>query len=357
MLSFIKETTNVWDYLKNDGRPIVMYGMGDGALKIMRVFEQYGIKISEFFASDEFVRGHSFMGYKVKRLSEIEEEYDDFIVVMAFAIFDEPMTRRIKEIAKRHTLLAPDVPVAGDNLFTYEYALSNAHKINNVYESLADDWSRKVYADIINFKISGKISYLSSCETVPDEAYNNILRLNENESFADLGAYHGETILEFLSQTNGKSDGIIALEPDAKNFSRMERELSSRGIKARLINKAIYSHEAELYFLKKSGRNSSISSQKTEKSIVIPADSLDNIAKGERISFVNMDVEGYEKEALLGMRETIKRYKTKLLVACYHRSEDIFELPLLALELNPSYKLYFRHYRYIPAWDTNLYCV
>ena len=75
---------DVWTMLSECGLPIVMYGMGDGAEKIMRVMETYGLKPAEFMASDEFVRGHSFKGYRVKKLSEIEEQYADFVVVVCF---------------------------------------------------------------------------------------------------------------------------------------------------------------------------------------------------------------------------------------------------------------------------------
>ncbi|MEG1996285.1 MAG: FkbM family methyltransferase, partial [Oscillospiraceae bacterium] len=65
MIELLSESTSVWQVLKQCNKPILIYGMGDGALKIMRVFEVYNIKISGFFASDEFVRGHSFCGFKV----------------------------------------------------------------------------------------------------------------------------------------------------------------------------------------------------------------------------------------------------------------------------------------------------
>ncbi|MEG1448335.1 MAG: FkbM family methyltransferase, partial [Oscillospiraceae bacterium] len=213
MLEFIKEKQDVWEMMREKNLPIVMYGMGDGAIKIMKTLDKYGLKVSEFFASDEFVRGHSFMGYKVRKLSEIEQIYDDFIIIMAFGIHDVPMTNRIHEIAKKHVLVAPDVPVAGENLFTLEFVDKNKEKIQWVYDNLEDSQSKKAFSDIINFKISGKISYLSSCETEIDEAYENILNLGEDEVFADLGAYHGETIDEFLEHSGGKYNRIIAFEP------------------------------------------------------------------------------------------------------------------------------------------------
>ena len=57
--------TDLWQTLKtasDSGRPILLYGMGNGADKILTVCEAYGIPVADFFASDGFVRGHSFHG-------------------------------------------------------------------------------------------------------------------------------------------------------------------------------------------------------------------------------------------------------------------------------------------------------
>lgn len=163
MLDFVIEKENCWDFLKKTDLPIFIYGMGDGAIKIMRVFEQYAIPLAGFFASDEFVRGHSFQGHLVHTLSQIENIIDDFVVVLAFAAGYQSLYDRINEIAECHLLLAPDVPVVGNGLFTYEYVVENSEKINRVYNLLADEKSRQVYSDVINYKISGKINYLNSC--------------------------------------------------------------------------------------------------------------------------------------------------------------------------------------------------
>ena len=48
-----------------------MYGMGNGADKLFARFSEYGIEVKEVFASDGFVRGHSFRGYTVKSFSDI----------------------------------------------------------------------------------------------------------------------------------------------------------------------------------------------------------------------------------------------------------------------------------------------
>ena len=84
MIERIQEQ-NVWDFLKNDSKPVVLYGMGLGAEKIMDTLSIYGVTVDSIFASDEFVRGHSFRGFRVMKYSEVCAQYEDFNVVLCFA--------------------------------------------------------------------------------------------------------------------------------------------------------------------------------------------------------------------------------------------------------------------------------
>ena len=87
------------------------------------------------------------------------------------------------------------------------------------------------------------------------------------------------------------------------------------------------------------------------------ARALDLIVGEEKLDYIKYDVEGAEREALLGSQRAITTHSPALLVSAYHRSEDIFALPLLVHRLIPSYKLYYRRYPYVPAWDLNLICI
>ncbi|MCM1529483.1 MAG: FkbM family methyltransferase [Alistipes sp.] len=351
MLSFIKEKISVWDKLKAETRPIFIYGMGDGALKIMSVFRQRGILLSGIFASDDFVRGHSFEGYRVHKLSEVEEMVDDFVVVLAFAAGYQEIVDRIHEIASRHTLYVPDVPVTGGGLFTYEYCVKNEQKLQQVYDSLADDYSRKVYANIINFKISGNIDYLSTVTTPKSEIYREIIKPNMNETYVDLGAYNGDTVKELLDFTHGRYASIFALEPDRKNFKKLSKFVDGMPMVC-AHNAAAWCIDTELPFAAKAGRQSAISAS---SDTMITARAVDSVLGGKAASIIKMDVEGFEREAIWGAANTIARYSPKLMISLYHRNEDIFELPLLIKLINPNYRLFIRHQLYIPAWETNLY--
>ena len=70
-----------------------------------------------------------------------------------------------------------------------------------------------------------------------------------------------------------------------------------------------------------------------------------------------MDIEGAEKKALLGARETIKKYKPLLVVCIYHRQEDFFEIPFTIKKIiEDEYRFYIRQYRYGQS-ETVLYAM
>ena len=350
MLEHIKEE-NIWDFLKNDGKPIVIYGMGNGAEKIIATLEGFGMKASDIFASDEFVRGHSFLGYKVLKYSEICEKYDDFNVVLAFATHLDSVIENIEKINSEHSVFAPDVPVAGGGLFTREYIEEHEEDFDFVYNRLADEESKRVYRDILNFKVSGKIRYLLGSFCEKENIYGEILRLTENETIVDLGAYDGDTIREFTDFTKGKYNKIIALEPDVKNYKKLIKNTENMN-NVTALNMGAWNKRDTLIFAKKAGRNSRLSSE----GIPVKVTDIDSLID-EPVTMIKMDIEGAELKALKGAEKTIKKYLPKLYVCAYHRNEDLFALGKKIIEFDERYRLYFRHSRYIPAWESNFYAI
>ena len=344
--------TNVWNVLKTCGKPVVLYGMGDGADKVLSAFEHYGIEASAVIASDEFVRGQSFHGFTVKKLSDVEQEFDDFVIALCFASQLPDVMNNIKSVAKAHPLFVPSVPVFGDVIFDDDFVSDNAENIAKAYELMADGQSKKVFENVLQFYYTGKIELLDEITTEKDEAFKNILSLNENEVYVDLGAYNGDTIDEFLKYSGGSYRKIIALEPNAKNYEKLKAHCLDMP-KIDMWQLGSYSKNTVLTFNNKAGRNSAIA----QSGVATRVATVDTILCGSAATYVKADVEGADYETLLGMTNTMKNFKPKLNFSAYHRFEDIFRLPLLINQINPEYKIFLRHHPYIPAWDTNLYCI
>lgn len=337
--------------LKETDKPILLYGMGNGADMIIKVLESHGITYSDTFASDGFVRGHSFHGKRVLSFSEAKEKYGDFVIIVTFAVHDDPTMNFIAGLSENFELYAPTVSVVDGSPFTLEFFMENEENFRKAYELLADEKSRSDYLDILRFKLSGDVRYLIKTHSEKMKLYEDVLPLSENETIMDLGAYDGDTIREFLTVTNGKYNKIYALEPDEKNFRKLERKTEGLDNLIRL-NIGAWDKEETLYFAKKSGRNSRLE----DGGIPVSFNSVDNIAD-EEITFIKMDIEGAELKALEGAKNTIEQYRPKLYVCTYHRNEDMFALPFKIKELYDGYKIYFRQHPYIPAWESNFYAL
>lgn len=341
-----------WDVLSETNLPIILYGMGNGADMVIDELQKRGLEFKDIFAGDAFVRGQLFHEKRVKKYSEICEEYDDFFIVMCFAVHDDETIKKVKDMAKNHPLIAPNVPIVNDGIFTREFIKEHDAEFDKAYSLLADDESRKNYVSILNFKVSGKIEYLFDTEKDKSYVYKNIFKLSDNEVFVDLGAYDGDTIKEFSDFTGGKYKKIFALEADAKNFKKLTKNTEEMH-DIFCYNFAAWDKKETLLFEKKKGRNSKLSKA---GNVEIQATDIDSLIK-EEITVLKMDVEGSEEKALSGASELIKAYTPKLYVCAYHRNSDMFAIPLLINSICDKYKFYFYHHRYIPAWESNFYAI
>ena len=120
---------DLWSYLKQTEKPIVMYGMGNGADKIIERLDALGIAVSDFFASDGFVRGHSFHGKKVLSFSEIKEKYSDFIILLSFASSLDGVLDYFYSLNSQYEMYAPDVPVTGGGTFDIDFYNQNKESL------------------------------------------------------------------------------------------------------------------------------------------------------------------------------------------------------------------------------------
>lgn len=338
----------LWSYLKTAQKPIVLYGMGNGADKIINTLDYFGIKFQGVFASDGFVRNKLFHGHKICTYGELKEKFGDMIVLLCFGSSLPPVIESIKKIANEQELYAPEVPVIGGGLFTEEYYNSYIKEFDFVRSKLADNLSVKTFDNILKYKLSGKIDYLLDCEVSPEEPYNSFLKLHQ-ENFIDLGAYNGDTVTDFITRCPDYRQ-ITAVEPDKKTFKKLKTNTEAINNIA-LINACVSDKCGMLPFGSKGGRNSSLS-QDGDLAQSITVDSLETDA-----SFIKMDVEGEEVGAILGAKATILKNKPKMLISAYHRTDDFIKIPQTVLDIRDDYKIYMRHFKYLPAWDTNFYFI
>ena len=233
---------------------------------------------------------------------------------------------------------------------TLDFYKQNKDKFDLVRSLLADERSKEVYDKVIEYKITGSLAPLFESECDPDEPMRDILSVNNYKVVCDLGAYNGDTARQILS-LNADIEKVYALEPDRRTFKKLS---AYADIEPRVfpLNLGAWDKAETLSFSDQGNRNSGVGMGKGTADLA-PLDSLVN----EKVDYIKYDVEGSEKEAINGAKGIILRDKPEMLVSLYHRSEDLFALPLQIHALRPDYRMYLRRFPYIPAWDLNLYCV
>jgi FkbM family methyltransferase len=347
-------TIDVWDKLKTEKRPIMVYGMGNGADKLFDRFSEYGIEVKEVFASDGFVRGHSYRGYLVKSFSDIKAAYEDFVIVISFASNKPDVVDMLREIDAKYETYMPDMPIAEvSEYFDKEFFNNHYEEIRKAYELLEDEESKKVYLSVLNFRLSGKLSYLLEAYSSKEELYS-LINQKEIKTVIDAGAYNGDTAKEAVEYFT-KLERLYAIEPDKRNFKKLSRYLDSIDIETEAINSAVWSECRAGSFSSSANRNSTLLAtasfeHKDDEVSLVTIDSLSLSS----VDYIKYDVEGAEKEALVGSYKTVEDNKPVLLVSLYHKSKDIFSLPLYLNATHKGYKFYMRRLYCLPAWELDL---
>lgn len=191
---------------------------------------------------------------------------------------------------------------------------------------------------------------------IEDTLQNNIyfdcpyMMVDDNEIFVDAGCFDGASTHEFINWCGGNYKKIYAFEPDDKNFLMCKKELES--IKnCNIINAGLASEKGYVKFRALGSVNSVIDEFGDSQ---VRVEEMDECIPDERVTFIKMDIEGSEREALMGAENIIRQYKPKLAISVYHKREDIIDIPMLILQYSDTYQFALRHYT-LGEFDTVLY--
>jgi FkbM family methyltransferase len=216
---------------------------------------------------------------------------------------------------------------------------NNRKKFEQTYLLLQDDKSKKQYSDLINFKLSYDVDFLSNFSYLEDSQYfEDFLNLPENGAvFVDIGGYDGFTSEGFIKHYPGYQS-IHIFEPDESNLEKSKERLDL--FDDVTFYKIGLSNKKENLRFDSSGSTSAISA---DGDMEISVDRLDDM-QIENISFIKMDIEGIELLALKGSKECIKNQHPALAISVYHQVNDFWKIPEYILSLREDYHIFFRHY-------------
>ena len=192
-----------------------------------------------------------------------------------------------------------------------------------------------------------------------DELYfPDFIKHCDNEHFVDCGAADGDTVKDFRGRWSNYGH-ITAYEPDLENYIKLTHYHSSlydlqQGTTMTVRHYAMGDHHQKgVRFIATGDKGAHLG----DGSASVELQTIDHFTDESRPpTYIKMDIEGSELEALWGARKTMQQHSPVLAVCAYHKSEDLWQIPLLIHSLNPDYKLYFRRYAE-GAWEIVWYAV
>jgi FkbM family methyltransferase len=256
-----------------------------------------------------------------------------------------------------HSITAPNYKQLGN----IDCVLISAINTKTTTDIASDLTLRGVASDrIIDVEIFGQ--NIGRCGYEEDTQYFDadiiISRLSENEVFIDAGCCNFGTSSRLMKLAPSVKK-IYAFEPDRENMLSVMNGVNRSNAQdiTGVYDFALWSDNTELGFWISDFNKGASAVNDANSNTMVSGRKLDDvILETDEVTFIKMDIEGAELEALKGAAETIKRDRPKLAVSIYHKATDYIDIAEYILSLVAEYKLYMRHYTPL-QWETVLYCV
>ena len=222
--------------------------------------------------------------------------------------------------------------------------LEHEDNILNAYEYLDDELSRDTFKKIIEFRL---LDDNIEVPTLPQDTQyfeKELYYPREDAVFVDCGAYNGISAKTFLSIQKNKFEHYYGMEPDYNNYLKLQEYINSLPStykeKMTISNNAVWNKKQNLKLYALDGPGSFIA-QDIGKTIV-QAITIDELLHASKATFIKMNIEGSEKQALEGAKNTIECYKPNLAIAGYHRPEDLWSSPIMIKDFRRDYIIKLR---------------
>lgn len=211
-------------------------------------------------------------------------------------------------------------------------------KIERLKGLMSDSRSKEII-DAIFQKRMEDINDFS--DIMEDNQYfvKELVKKDKDAVFVDGGAYDGETVRQFQRFQDNCFKKVYSFEMDKENFDRIDKGKFDNRVN--FLNYGLWNERKTVSFIAQS-RSSEIAEEGNAVAECISLDEV--IAEGEKVTFIKMDIEGAEQNALLGAKRILTEDKPQLAICLYHSLADLWEIPFLIHDMVPEYKFLIRHH-------------
>lgn len=367
-VSVVDMKAEIKEYLEK----ILIYGAGSSGIAFLYDLRKVGIEPLSFVDSDPSKVGTDCEGLTVIAPEEIVSQAgQDSLVVVCINTDGKRYCKSFAEalrVGGHHGVYEKLRGCGCKNIIDYTYfrrchALFTDEKYNapscsdvylmeeheqeiaETYGLMEDEVSQETFEKITRFRLLDDSLEIPTMEQEKQYFEYGFYDRRTDEVFVDCGAYNGISLRMFLKENENKFDGYYGMEPDLANCQKLEEYIAGlpEGIQEKIYitTKAAWKDSGGIAFYALHGPGSFAADIGNSRVETI---AIDEMLEGKRASYIKMNIEGSEKEALQGAEQTIRKYKPRLAIAGYHRTDDFWRIPLKMKDYREDYKIYLRSY-------------
>lgn len=326
----ISEMSFLRSMIKYKNYEIVIYGAGKRGEYLLRWLKKEEIQAKFIIDNDIQKHNTKLENCIIYHSEKIPEELrgKNYLVLIS-TVYYESETEEILYALYKNGMKNIIYPFDGKyNLAPYRfdwmsYYIHHKDELLHLYRELEDEESKGILYEYVKTILTNTV-YRGKHEKTCKKYFEKYLSLKD-ECFLNIGSYVGDTIFYFIENRKEQFEKIYAVEGDSNLYRRLCKNLS-------ILPEHLFSR---------------IELNNTYMNIT-NAEHYEN----KKITLINMDIEGMEKEVLIGLEKNIKRNRPVLAICAYHKPEDIIELPKVVHEIVDDYKIMFG--KYAPPYSNHL---
>lgn len=375
------DSAGYFESLKSNDN-IVCWGAGSKGRQTLEILQEKGIRPVAFIDNNSQLFGQLVDDIPIFDYGTIRKKYRRYCICITATLFNAlEIYNMLQDAGEQNYIYFISNPFKAENKFLSTKEIEDDQEdYDESYSLLADEGSKQLFIEFLNWKITGDISIINrnyhnkSWLEYFDES---IIPTSDNYCYIDVGAYTGDSICRFLAFVNGKYNQIIAFEPDKNNMNELKTLIrNGRLERIKLICEGLWSKETEKIFYKRSGSGSYESSNffrdvnitlsnnlvnnlegGSEKVIVRALDSYLYMLQENNDILLKLDALASEGEILRGAEKIIKIKKPVIVMEYGTHSKYIANIIPFLKGLRYDYKFYLRQHKAMSNRRIFLYAI
>ena len=351
------------------GKSLVLFGAGNLGKKTLAGLRSAGIEPLAFSDNNRELWGKKIEGIEVFSPSAAATKFGKsaaFIMTIwrgegtdTMAERCQPLTELGCERVVNFGVVFWKYPQAFPPHYSFDLphkVLEQADEVRRAFDLFEDDASRAEYVAQIRWRL--QLDFDGLPRPVQHKIYfpEDVVAVKDTEVFVDCGAYNGDTLEDFLVARGDAFEEYLAFEADPSNHRDLQRTVGNLPAaiqkKIKIFSLAVGARREKVFFNASGTEASAVGCGTTE----IDCAPLDEVVGEPEATWIKMDIEGSEVDALNGARRLISTKSPVLAVCVYHQQNHVWRIPLLMHEMSKDYRLYLRPHL-LESWDLVCYAV